>query len=110
MGGAPPSLSKWGCHLQTMYIDSDGVYVRVREFVEHCVLVHTLLELFENLFFLWNRKVGGWCLRKNQYLCLVFVCVVIFCVGKKLLLCNLLCASADALPTNCLCWVFRLAS
>ena len=84
------------------------MYVGGVSFVEHCVLVHTLLELFVNIFLLRNRNVRGWCLRKNQYLCSVFVCVVVLYVGEKMLLRNLLCVSADALLTNRFCWVLRL--
>ena len=71
--------------------------------------MQTLLELFVNLFLLRNRKAGGWCLRKNLYLCSVFVCVVVLCVGQKSLLRNLLCANVDALPTNHFHCVFGLA-
>ena len=52
-----------GCHLQTMYIDSDGDVYGGMSFVEHCVLVHTLLELFVNIFLLRNRKVANTCVR-----------------------------------------------
>ena len=71
--------------------------------------MQTLLELFVNRFLLRNEKAGDWCLRKNIYLCSVFVCVVVLCVGDKSLLHNLLCASTDALPTNRFHCVFGLA-
>ena len=103
-GSTPPNLSEWRCHLQTMYINSNGVVCWGASFELSIVSLSIQNLNYLKIFsYCINRKVGGWCLRTKTNTCVlvVFVRVVPF-VGEKIRSCITYFASADVLPTKSL--------
>ena len=102
-GGAPPNLSKWVCHLQTMYINSDNDICWGASFELSIVSLS-----IQNLNYLYSfiiaemEKLGvGASVKRKLIVFLWLVCVLFFVLVRNLS-CITSIASLDLLPTKSL--------